>query len=122
MRAVQTGPFRNGAAKSFADFDQSYVPINPSTVGGAASAYTVRDGDTLQSIARQIWGDAGLWYLIAGANGLTAGSTLAGGMTLVLPNKVVNFHNSSATFRVYDPNKAIGDVRRSVPPKRCGRP
>jgi hypothetical protein len=81
----------------------------------------VRDGDTLQSIARQIWGDAGLWRLIAGTNGLKAGSALAAGTTLVPPNKVVNFHNSSSTFRVYDPNKAIGDVQPNAPPQADAR-
>lgn len=113
--AAQTGPFRNGSAQSFADFDQNYVPINPASDGQTGSSYTVRDGDTLQSIANALWGDASLWYLIADANGLTGTTALAGGMTITLPNKVLNFHNDDNTFRVYDPNKAIGDVDPNVP-------
>jgi YD repeat-containing protein len=114
--APQSGAFaNNNTATSFADFDQNYIPINGSNDLGASSSYTVRDGDTLQSIAQAMWGDAGLWYLIADANGLSSGSALPAGMALSLPNKVINLHNSNSTFRVYDPNKAIGDVEPNVP-------
>jgi len=30
-------------------------------------------GDTLQSIAQMLWGDSSLWYVLADANGLSAG-------------------------------------------------
>jgi hypothetical protein len=36
------------------------------------------------------------------------------GQVLSLPNQVINLKNTSSTFRVYDPNKAIGDVDPSV--------
>ena len=76
----------------------------------------VKPGDTLQSIARQLWGDANLWYLIANANGLTADANLAVGMNIVIPNNQVhNFHNNSTTFKVYDPNLGIGDVSPTAP-------
>ena len=52
-------------------------------------------------------------------------------MVLVIPNKVTNIHNKSTTFRVYDPNQAIGDISptavsqqaQAAPPKKkhgCG--
>ena len=66
-------PWRNnGSSVSSADFDQSYDPINPTSQGASAtgSRYTVRDGDSLRSIARNVWGDESLWYIIADANAL----------------------------------------------------
>jgi YD repeat-containing protein len=111
-----TSPWANatstyaGSAVSFADFSQGYQPVGPGTDTATAGSYTVHDGDTLQGIAQTLWGDASLWFMIADANGLDASSELAAGQTLIIPAKVVNLHQSSSTFRVYDPNKAIGDV------------
>lgn len=109
-------PFIGGATpRHDADFDQAYQALTPNSVRGAGSAWTVRDGDTLQSIAAAAWGDASLWYLIAEANGLTSASQLLAGQTLTIPAKVTNFHNTSETFRPYDPNRAIGDVNPTQP-------
>jgi YD repeat-containing protein len=109
---VGTGAFKGGTiyGVSASDFDQSYDAINPTSEGTADTRITTREGDTLRSIAAQVWGDEAMWYLIAQANGLSASDAIAAGMTLIIPAKVANIHNTSATFRVYDPNKAIGDV------------
>jgi YD repeat-containing protein len=121
-----TGPYRNGSTygNSYADFDQSYDPINGLNYEGAASRYTVQSGDTLDSIALQLWGDASYWYLIADANGLSGSGTLVSGQSLIIPNKVHNSHNNADTYRVYDPNEAIGDTSPTAakPPKKakCG--
>ena len=91
----------------------------------------MRDGDNLRSIAQTFWGDESLWFLIASANGLNGTEPLPAGMVLVIPNKVTNIHNKSTTFRVYDPNQAIGDISptavsqqaQAAPPKKkhgCG--
>ncbi|WP_050465656.1 LysM peptidoglycan-binding domain-containing protein [Herbaspirillum autotrophicum] len=101
-----------------ADFDQSYQPINGEYPGGAPSVYTVRTGDTLAGVARALWGDAGLWYLLADANGLLGvqpGDALTANSTLVVPNKVANIHNTSATFKPYNPGKALGDTSPTLP-------
>ncbi len=119
-----TGRFRNGSTTqiSYADFDQSYDPINPSRPGAVAGDYTVQEGDNLQTIAQTVWGDASLWYLIADANGLNSASLLVGGMTLVIPSKVANIHNTGETFRPYDPNKAMGEISptQAKPPPKAG--
>ncbi|WEJ99467.1 MAG: LysM domain-containing protein [Candidatus Sphingomonas phytovorans] len=109
------GGFRNGRPVESADFDQNFQPINASYPGPVAAMYTARNGDTLQSIARAAWGDANLWYLIADANGLTGNATLVAGQALSIPNKVTNFHNTSETFRVYNPGEAIGDAMPTLP-------
>lgn len=101
--------------QAVADFDQNYEPINSQYPGSTSGSYVVRSGDTLQGIARAVWGDGSLWYLIADANGLGASSTLVAGQTLVIPNKVTNIHNNATTFSVYQPGSAIGDVGPTLP-------
>ncbi len=85
----------------------------------------MQSGDTLQSIAYQLWGDSSYWYLIAEANGLTSASTLVAGQTLIIPNSIHNAHNNADTYRVYDPNEATGSTSPTTPkPKKhhggCG--
>lgn len=43
----------------------SYEAVNSFRQGSGGGRYTVRGGETLQSIARNAWGDASLWYKIA---------------------------------------------------------
>ncbi|AMO95565.1 lysM domain protein [Collimonas fungivorans] len=113
----QVSAFRYGKPVASADFDQNYQPINSSYPGTAGSSYTSKEGDTLSSIARAVWGDSTLWYLIADANGLTNGDHLIAGQVLTVPNKVGNFHNTSSTFRVYNAGQAIGDTMPILPPE-----
>jgi LysM domain len=121
------GVFRNGGTgpNPYADFDQAYDAVSPETLSQGPSAYTVRSGDSLESIAAQIWGDASLWYMIAEANPSAARGALNAGTSLIIPNKVANFHNTSDTFRPYDAEKAIGDTQPGTPKppkanKGCG--
>ncbi|HEX3674199.1 MAG TPA: LysM domain-containing protein, partial [Rhizomicrobium sp.] len=83
------GPFLNGSATStsYADFDESYDPINGLDYDSTASSYTVNTGDTLESIAQQLWGDASYWYMIADANGLSSDADLVSGMDLIIPTR-----------------------------------
>ncbi len=120
-----TGAFRYGSAQNYADFDQSYDLINANSEPGSASSFPVRAGDTLESIAQALWGDASLWYLLAAENGVGRSDAIAQGMSIRVPPKVANLHNNVDTFRPYDPNKAIGDVQPSTPKpppkaKGCG--
>jgi LysM domain len=71
--------------------------------------------DSLQSVAQAVWGDGSLWYLLAEANGLSAGSTLSAGQGLIIPEKGTNFKNNADTFRPYDAAKAIGDTQPGAP-------
>jgi LysM domain-containing protein len=122
--AGTSGTFRNGASSGvqYANFDQSYDPLNGYTDDGGDTSYTVASGDTLQSIALAVWGDSSLWYVIADANGLSSGDTLTSGMTLLIPNKVENVSNSSTTFKPTDPNSIIGNVSPTIPKHQhsCG--
>jgi nucleoid-associated protein YgaU len=60
----------------YADFDQSVDPVNSYGQGSGGGDYTVRAGDTLQSLALMFFGDQSLWYRIAEANGLSGGAAL----------------------------------------------
>lgn len=124
----QLAPFRwntsSGVTRGTFGPSAGYDVVNPYSNGAQSTSanYQVRDGETLQSIAQSAWGDASLWYLIADANGLSAGSQLVAGQSLILPDRVTNAHNNSDTFRVYDPNGALGDLSptSAKPPKKPG--
>jgi YD repeat-containing protein len=98
-----------------ADFDQNFRPINRGYPVMSRTNYTVKTGETLQSIAAAVWGDAAMWYLLADANGLTGTEPLRVGQILTVPNKVTNIHNNAQTYRVYDPGEAMGDVTPTLP-------
>ena len=68
----------------------SFAAITPTSQGQTASSYVVHDGETLRSIAQTTWGDAGLWYMIAAANGLNGSEALVAGQTLIIPARVTN--------------------------------
>jgi len=129
QRTPPTNPnaflFGSASAVSYADFSQALNPVNSYAQGSDAGSYTVRAGDTLQSIAQNLWGDSSLWYLLASANGLSSPGSPGEGRTLAIPaNAMSNAHNAS-TFRPYDPAKAIGDISPTNPkptkkPGGCG--
>ncbi|MBN9474025.1 MAG: LysM peptidoglycan-binding domain-containing protein, partial [Burkholderiales bacterium] len=93
----------------------NYMPINSGYPGSAPGAYTVRTGETLRSIATSLWGDAALWWVLADANGLSGDDALIAGTVLRVPNKVTNVHNTSETYRPYDPGKALGNTSPTLP-------
>ena len=98
-----------------ANFDNSYEAYSASSVSQSRSNYTVSIGDSLQSIAASAWGDSSLWYVIADANGLGAGTTLLAGQTLTIPGNVFNVHNSSGIFKPYNPSDTQGNTNPTLP-------
>ena len=100
---------------SAADFSFGYQPISGNHPGPAPGVYTVRQGDSLQSIARAAYGDSQLWYRIADANGLTGDHDLRVGQTLSIPAGVGTIHNDFDTFEPYDPTRIVGDTTPSLP-------
>jgi hypothetical protein len=106
---------KSGKPVSSADFDYNYQPINDQYPATTPGTYSVRAGDTLQSIAMAVWGDQSMWYLIADANGLSSNPTLIENQVLVIPNVVANIHNNASTFKVYNPGEIIGDTTPTLP-------
>lgn len=111
------GLFQGGSSYSTpnANFDQSLAPINSYSQGGGSGSYSAKGGETLSGIAAQLWGDSGLWYKLAEANGLSGSSVLAPGQVISIPGGVMRSTNSASTFQPYDANAAMGDTSPTTP-------
>jgi hypothetical protein len=111
------GAFRYGSTlgMSNVEFNDRLTPINTYSQGGAGGSYTVRNGDSLSTIAAQLWGDSSLWYLLAQANGLGGDGGLVAGQTLAIPGGVQRNTNNANTFKAYDPAQAFGDTSPTTP-------
>lgn len=107
-----------GALVTAPEFDYGYEPISDSYPAKAPSSYVVNQGDTLESIALAVWGDAKMWYLIADANGLSSDADLSKcvGTSIKIPNVVTNIHNDADTFKPYNPQEIIGDTTPAPQP------
>ncbi|MDQ2798956.1 MAG: LysM peptidoglycan-binding domain-containing protein, partial [Armatimonadota bacterium] len=109
-RATSPAPFGSPDPRYGTAFARDVDAITSYDTGAAAGRYTVRSGDTLAGIAQALWGDASLWYTLAGANGLGAGSSLDPGQVLTVPAGVVRSTYTASTFTPYDPSDTLGDV------------
>src|SRR5712692_5977375 len=91
---------------------------------GGVLSYTTRDGDTLQGIASQMYGNASLWFVIADANGLNAGESLKAGKTLTIPNSVKTGNITADNHRVYSESEIVGstlpNLKTPPPPPPSG--
>ncbi|QRN52051.1 LysM peptidoglycan-binding domain-containing protein [Dyella caseinilytica] len=83
-----------------------------STTGGYSNSttgtqsYTVQAGDTLQSLAQEIYGDSNYYYILAQANGLSPTATLTAGMVLHIP-QVTTAANAYNTYQPYSASNAV---------------
>jgi hypothetical protein len=114
---VNPGAFRFGQhyGGAHANFDLSGERINSYGQGGVAGGYTVRQGDTLETIAAQLWGDSSLWYKLAQANGMSASNGLSEGQRLAIPAGVIRNHHNASTFKPFDPSETLGDISPTTP-------
>ncbi|CAM4309497.1 hypothetical protein PSBY109024_20295 [Pseudoalteromonas byunsanensis] len=76
--------------------------------------HQVQEGDSLKSIAKLYYGSEDLWYMIADANGLGAGSELQQGTMLDIPARANHF-NSHDNFKPMNLGEVIGDTTPSMP-------
>jgi LysM repeat protein len=93
-------------------FGQDYVPISDASLTAGPMAYTVQQGDTMQSIAKQMWGNSELWFAIADANGI---DTVTAGEVIAIPQKPNTIYSQFDTSTPYDPSKAVGDTTPVAP-------
>jgi YD repeat-containing protein len=117
------GAFRFGqyVGATQSDFDLSGEAITSYGQGVAAGGYTVRQGDTLETIAAQLWGDSSLWYKLAEVNGMSASNGLVEGQRLVIPAGVMRTHHNASTFKPYDPAETLGDLTPATPQPKAGK-
>ncbi|WP_192888348.1 LysM peptidoglycan-binding domain-containing protein [Paracidovorax avenae] len=99
-----------------ADFRLQAAQIRPRHKSLDPVAYTVVGGETLKDIARNVLGDASLWWRIADANSLAVSGdgALTAGQTLTVPKLSLNA-NSVETFQPYDPSQAMGSMDPVLP-------
>ena len=99
-----------------AEFKLGATPIRPKGTSLDAISYTVAGGETLKQIARNLLGDAGLWWRIAEANGLAVSGDgqLTPGQTLSVPKLALNANNVD-TFQPYDPSQITGSTDPVLP-------
>ncbi len=93
------------------------------SIPGANLSYTVRAGDTLQGIAGQMYGNPSLWFVIAEANGLSAGETLKAGTQLIIPNSIQSGTITADNHKVYSEGEIVGSTLpnlKSPPPPSHG--
>lgn len=112
-------PVAQGAAPVYKSVAEFYAAASPMQLKGAnlsPVSYTVAGGETLKDIARNVPGDASLWWRIAEANALALGgdTQLAVGQTLTVPKVALNA-NSADTLQPYEPGKVIGSQDPVLP-------
>jgi YD repeat-containing protein len=109
-------------SEQVADFNFVYEALGGDTPGSSVGSYTVRPGDTLRGIARAVYGDATLWYLLADANGLAGEGDLSAGQVLSLPPRAPGARNNAQTVKPYDTSRIKGDTtpQLAAPEGDCG--
>ncbi len=109
----------------FIDFNYNVDPVSDEYPASVPGSYIVSEqGETVRDVARAVYGDANLWYLVADANALAPDDVLRPGQVLSVPNAVQPSGNTADTFRPI--GDLVGDTRPDlpVPPpppdKSCG--
>lgn len=97
------------------DLSFGFRAISDRHPAASPGAYTVANGDTLQSIAHSAYGDSSLWYLVAQANGLQGNQDLRIGQTLAVPVNTATANNTGSVFSPYDPSRVVGDTSPNLP-------
>jgi YD repeat-containing protein len=85
------------------------------------SSYSVRRGDTLQSIAGTLYGNSSLWFVIADANGLNSSEELKEGARLSVPSTVQSGRLTADAHVNYSEGSIVGSTLpnlKSPPPKK----
>jgi hypothetical protein len=82
------------------------------TPGNGGTVVVANDGDTLQTIAQRIYGDASLWYKLAEANKLEPGQALHGGQALTAPA----YMSGVSLEQNYNNGKLVGSTMPNLPP------
>ncbi|WP_256082094.1 DUF4214 domain-containing protein [Massilia sp. YIM B04103] len=126
---IVNGEVRGSNDSNYETFSSVYESLTGSSATEAnPSTYVVqKDGETLASVAKAVWGNERLWYLIAQANGLNGSETLKAGQPLTIPQKASAIYNDATTFKPYDAAELVGNTtpELALPPppskgKKCG--
>ncbi len=119
---AETGTDREGEGQVKLDTGQysQVTELGEDAPKSTVDRYTVREGDTLQSIAAQVYGNPSLWFVIAEANGLEPGDELRLGQVLVIPNNIKDGQFTAQSHRVYDAGQIIDQTLPNIKQKKGG--
>ncbi|WP_211482761.1 polymorphic toxin-type HINT domain-containing protein [Duganella sp. CF458] len=81
------------------------------TPANGGNVVVANDGDTLQTIAQRIYGDASLWYKLAEANKLQPGQALHGGQALTAPA----YMSGVSLEQNFNNGKLVGSTMPNLP-------
>ncbi len=111
-----TEPSNNPVYVDTADFRMQAAQIRPRHKSMTRSPTRWWAAKTLKDIARNVLGDASLWWRLAEANSLAVSGdgALTAGQTLTVPKLSLNA-NSVETFQPYDPSQAMGSMDPVLP-------
>lgn len=113
----------NSRSNSIEGFANPYESAGSSANTSAPTIYHVQNAsETLQSVARAVWGDSRLWFMIADANGLNDSSGLTANQILKIPPRSNTVYDDANTFKPYDPSASIGNTTPELPPAIPGEP
>ena len=121
---VVNGHQVGSSARDYDSFSDAYEPVATQKEATAPGLYTVRDGgETLSELARTLWGDARLWYVIGDANGIgAADAALAVGQVLTIPTRLNTIFNSFETVNWSGAaTSAIGAARGDRSPEQLAQ-
>ena len=111
---VQSKKLHASFQRAAGDVADGTLPEAPQDTLGT---YTLQAGDTMESIALQVYGDSSLWYLIADANGISDRNATVGrdgelhiGQRLNLPPAATGQHHTNATHKVMNANQMLGNT------------
>ncbi|MCE2597436.1 LysM peptidoglycan-binding domain-containing protein, partial [Motilimonas cestriensis] len=104
--------------------DADLLDDSAAEVGTQPGAYTVRQGDTLQTVSQKVYGDSRYWYLIADANAMGPEGELTPGKSLIIPNQHTQSYNGAESFKPYNESDILGDINPNAiapppPSKSC---
>jgi YD repeat-containing protein len=100
------------SSRTFESFSSVYDSVNSPSVAAPPSVYVVQGADeTLRSVAKMVWGDERLWYLIGDVNGMSsADAKLSVSLPLKIPTRVNTVLNGYQSFKPYDASAALGST------------
>ncbi|WP_229215412.1 DUF4214 domain-containing protein [Duganella sp. CY15W] len=107
------GELIGSSSKDFESFSSVYESANSPEVATPPSVYVVQGTEeSPRSIAKMLWGDERLWYLIADVNpGISGADTkLTAGTVLKTPTRINTVLNGYQSFKPYNQNDALGST------------
>jgi YD repeat-containing protein len=125
----ETGQGTDGKKQTLIDSGRYSLVLEygENTPSSAVTSWTVRPGESLQSIAAAVYGNPSLWFVLAEANGLTGGEQLKAGTVLKVPNNIDQGLLTSGTHKVYNEGEVVDstlpNLKSPPPPKKdkgCG--